>query len=84
MSVKPAYVSLAVYRDRKKIGAAVISYPGPAAFCRDFMKFAKTYIKTAKVSYRTTSSPLLGRGFILSGENVKIDGWYLDYFKRRI
>ena len=91
--MKPAYAVLRIY-DMKGSGTSariewvfrqeyLITYKNKKTFDREFMEVAKKHIKTSSVLYKTTSSKLLGRGFEMYGGDVKIEGYYLDYFRRR-
>ena len=94
MNTKPSYVMLHVYHlqgssTSSKINWVLeeqflIPFKNKKSFNREFEEFVKKYIKSSAVLYTTSSSKLLGYGFSKVGGDVKIEGYYLDYFRKRI
>jgi hypothetical protein len=62
----------------------LIPYENKKSFEKELMDFSRKHIKTSTVLYKTTQSKILGRGFEMYGGDVKIEGHYLDYFRKRI
>jgi hypothetical protein len=52
-------------------------------FKKNFDKFLREYFKTKTVAFSEGRNDILGHYIIVKQGDIKVEGWYTDYFGRR-